>query len=87
MDSITNIIYHKKIKTVTCYKNHVQEKEIRLPKDLIKRRRLFIEWYLKEHSTISIATNISDLSKYYLYLSERTIENLLFQNASTTKPY
>lgn len=87
MEAIGKVIYQRKIKTVKAFKTHCRNNRIKMPSELIARRRLFIEWYLKEHSTISIESNISDLSKYYLYISERTIEETLFNDEPTRKPY
>lgn len=81
------ISYLQKLKTAKAFKEYCKKGKIKMPSELISRRHLFIEWYLKKNITISIAINISNLSQYFLYISERTIEETLFYNEPSRKPY
>lgn len=81
------VTYQEKLKTIKAFKSHCQDENIKMPPELISRRHLFIEWYLKKHTRESIEKNIENLSKYFLYISERTIEDTLFNNEQSRKPY
>jgi len=67
-----------KIKVITDYKYFLKENNIRLPEDLKEKRKLFIDYFIRQNQEANITQNINELASNYLYVSTRTIEDILF---------
>lgn len=80
MKSISKQIFIQKVKTLDEFKLYVKNNNIKLPNKSTKRREIFINWYMDIYSDEDINTDIRDLARYYLYISERSLINLLFKN-------
>lgn len=68
----------EKIKVVQGYKYFIEENKIKLPNDSKEKRKLFINYFINKDSNTNITQNINDLAKNYLFVSCRTIEDILF---------
>ena len=84
INKVSAISDKQRHKTIAAYKNYIKENKIRLPQELKKRRVHFIQWYLDTHKQNTLDKNIKELSKYYLFISQRTIEVLIFNSNEQT---
>ena len=69
---------NSKIEVINDYKYFIKKNKIKLPEDLKEKRKLFIDYFINKNSSTNLIQNIDELSKNYLYVASRTIENILF---------
>ncbi|MEI6865558.1 hypothetical protein [Flavicella sp.] len=81
MKSASDVIFEHQIEVIAAYKRHLKEFKIQLPVKRSEKRDLFIRWYLIEFDECQLDVIMSDLSNHILFLSEKTIENLIYKNA------
>ncbi len=67
-----------KIKLIEEYKYFVKENNIKLPKDLKEKRKIFIDYFINKESDISINKKLKELSDNHLFITSRTIEDIIF---------
>ncbi len=70
----------EKIKVVQGYKYFIKENKIKLPDNSKEKRKLFINYFINKDSNTNITQDIDNLSKNFLYVSNRTIEDIIFYN-------
>lgn len=63
------------------FKDYLKSEGVKVPESELMKRELFIKWYLNESQDTSIDVIIHDLANHFLFLSEKTTENLIFQDA------
>ena len=67
-----------KIKVIADYKYFIKKNEIKLPENLKEKRKIFIDYFINKESSANITQSIDDLSSNYLYITSKTIEEILF---------
>jgi hypothetical protein len=67
-----------KIKVIADYKYFIKKNEIILPENLKEKRKIFIDYFINKESSANITQSIDDLSSNYLYITSKTIEEILF---------
>lgn len=68
----------EKIKIVKEYRYFLKENGIRLPEDLKEKRKMFIDYFIRNNQSTNITQNINELAENYLYVTQRTIEEIVF---------
>lgn len=66
--------------TIDNYKQSI--KGNKRPLKNTEKRAHFINWFINEHSIKTLSDCIKELSEHYLFISSKTIEDSLFNNAT-----
>jgi hypothetical protein len=84
MKSTSDLVFENQKEVMTAFKTYVVDNKIKT-KNVSEKRDLFVEWYLIEFKETDVETIIYDLSNHFLFLSEKTIEDIIFKNAKRYK--
>ena len=68
----------EKIKVIADYKYFIKKNEIILPENLKEKRKIFIDYFINKESSANITQSIDELASNYLYITSKTIEEILF---------
>ncbi len=74
-------IFERQLTVMKAFKRYVSDQGIRLPSKATAKRDLFVSWFLVEFQECDIDTIINELSNNFLFLSEKTTESIIFNNA------
>lgn len=81
MKPISDVIFEHQVKVFKAFKNYVKTNKVKVPPSDSEKRELFVRWYLIEFDDNDIEEIVNDLSNNFLFLSEKTTESIIFNNA------
>ena len=76
MKPISEVIFEHQVSVYEKYRTYVSENNLKIPDDYSDKRKMFVEWYLQEFD-YNINEVISDLSNYFLFISEQRTEVII----------
>jgi len=81
---MSTVIFEHQVKVFEAFKKHMTDNKIRIPVRHKKRRELFVDWYLMVFDS-DPEEFIYDLSNFFLFLSKKTTEHIIFNHESRSR--
>ena len=76
MKPISEVIFEHQVKVYESYMQYVSLNNMKVPNDCSEKRQMFVEWYMKVFD-YKIDDVITDLSTYFLFISEQRTEVII----------